>query len=207
VIFHSPWNGFPDVAVQTTVAKLKAHPDYHAAKHADQDAALRVIAEVFKPGKVTDSCDLIVPVLQLDQGKQNMLAIGPRIRRRSILRHFPIEPGVTHWSRCGHSDTWTTHLCRPDRAWATCSYCGRCRHVRLHARKLARLDRTSRRPCRPSHDTRRYFWRHKASAIKGCFCQAAREITRGRNLVTQPWLYTGLFYRAGNAFSGTGAKS
>jgi len=80
VIFRSPWNGFPDVAVQTTVAKLKSHPDYDAAKHGDQDAALRVIAQVFKPGKVTDSCDLIVPVLQLDQGKQNMLAIAYALR-------------------------------------------------------------------------------------------------------------------------------
>jgi hypothetical protein len=80
VIFRSPWNAFPDVAVQTTVAKLKAHPDYDAAKHGDQDAALRVIAQIFKPGKVTDSCDLIVPVLQLDQGKQNMLAIAYALR-------------------------------------------------------------------------------------------------------------------------------
>jgi hypothetical protein len=80
VIFRSPWNGFPDVAVQTTVAKLKAHPDYDAAKHGDQDAALRVIAQIFKPGKVTDSCDLIVPVLQLDAGKQNMLAIAYALR-------------------------------------------------------------------------------------------------------------------------------
>ena len=80
MIFRSPWNGFPDVAVQTTVAKLKSHPDYDAAKLGDQDAALRVIAQVFKPGKVTDSCDLIVPVLQLDAGKQNMLAIAYALR-------------------------------------------------------------------------------------------------------------------------------
>ena len=73
MIFRTPWNAFPDVAVQTTVGKLKSHPDYDAAKAGDQDAALRVIDRVFKPGKVTDSCDLIVPVLQLDQGKQNML--------------------------------------------------------------------------------------------------------------------------------------
>jgi len=80
VIFRTPWNAFPDVAVQTTVAKLKSHPDYEAAKHGDQDAALRVIAQIFKPGKVIDSCDLIVPVLQLDAGKQNMLAIAYALR-------------------------------------------------------------------------------------------------------------------------------
>jgi hypothetical protein len=80
VIFRSPWNGFPDVAVQTTVGKLKSHPDYDAAKSGDQDAALRVIDQVFKPRKLTDSCDLIVPVLQLDQGKQNMLAIAYALR-------------------------------------------------------------------------------------------------------------------------------
>jgi len=80
VIFRSPWNGFPDVEVQTTVSKLKSHPDYDAAKHGDQDAALRVIDQLFKLGKVTDPCDLIVPVLQLDQGKQNMLAIAYALR-------------------------------------------------------------------------------------------------------------------------------
>jgi hypothetical protein len=80
VIFRSPWNGFPDIAVQTTVAKLKSHPDYAAAKSGDQDAALRVIAQIFKPGKVTDSCDLIVPVLQLDAGRQNMLAVAYALR-------------------------------------------------------------------------------------------------------------------------------
>ena len=76
MIFRSPWNGFPDIAVQTTVAKLKSHPDYAAAKSGDQDAALRVIDQIFKPGNVTDSCDLIVPVLQLDAGRQNMLAVA-----------------------------------------------------------------------------------------------------------------------------------
>ena len=80
MIFRTPWNAFPDVAVQTTVGKLKSHPDYDAAKAGDQDAALRVIDRVFKPGKVTDSCDLIVPVLQLDQGKQNMLAVAYALR-------------------------------------------------------------------------------------------------------------------------------
>jgi hypothetical protein len=58
----------------------KSHPDYDAAKVGDQDAALRVIAQVFKPGKVTDSCDLIVPVLQLDAGRQNMLSIAYALR-------------------------------------------------------------------------------------------------------------------------------
>jgi hypothetical protein len=80
LIFRTPWNAFPDITVQTTVGKLKSHPDYHAAKAGDQDAALRVIDQVFKPGKLTDSCDLIVPVLQLDAGRQNMLAVAYALR-------------------------------------------------------------------------------------------------------------------------------
>ena len=32
MIFRTPWNAFPDVAVQTTVAKVKSHPDYDAAR-------------------------------------------------------------------------------------------------------------------------------------------------------------------------------
>jgi hypothetical protein len=76
LIFRTPWNGFPDVTVQTTVPKLKAHPDYAAAKSGNPDAAIRVTNELFKPGKVRDPCDLVVPVLQLDREKQNMLAVA-----------------------------------------------------------------------------------------------------------------------------------
>jgi Phosphoribosyl transferase domain len=76
LIFRTPWDGFPDVTVQTTVPKLKAHPDYAAAKSGNPDAAIRVINQLFKPGKVTDPCDLVVPVLQLDREKQNMLAVA-----------------------------------------------------------------------------------------------------------------------------------
>ena len=93
LIFRTPWNAFPDITVETTVAKLKAHPDYDAAKHGDQDAALRVIGQIFKPGKVTDSCDLIVPVLQLDQGKQNMLAIAYALRFLAVPLGF-IRPSA-----------------------------------------------------------------------------------------------------------------
>jgi hypothetical protein len=81
LIFRTPWNAFPDITVQTTVAKLKAHPDYDAAKSGDQDAALRVIDQLFKSGKLIDSsCDLVVPVLQLDAGRQNMLAVAYAVR-------------------------------------------------------------------------------------------------------------------------------
>src|SRR6202022_5057391 len=40
------------------------------------------------------------------------------------------------------------------------------RDVRLHARKVARLDRTSRRLRDPSDDTRRYFWGTKLAQRK-----------------------------------------
>ena len=88
MIFRTPWNAFPDVAVQTTVRKLKSHPDYDAAKAGDQDAALRVIDRVFKPGKVTDSCDLIVPVLQLVSSLDvtRVRAAGGVSRRRRDIR-------------------------------------------------------------------------------------------------------------------------
>jgi hypothetical protein len=41
LIVRTPWNAFPDITVQTTVAKLKSHPDYGAAKSGGQDAALQ----------------------------------------------------------------------------------------------------------------------------------------------------------------------
>ena len=145
MIFRSPWNAFPDVPVQTTVAKLKSHPDYEAAKHGDQDAALRVIAQVFKPGKVTGSCDLIVPVLQLDQGKQNMLPVAYALR---LGRELGAEVflGISQSNQVSHSGAdaitrnWDNPRFGPHRARAPGRYCGRCRYLRLYARKLARLE-------------------------------------------------------------------
>ena len=114
MIFRTPWNAFPDVAVQTTVGKLKSHPDYDAAKAGDQDAALRVIDRVFKPGKVTDSCDLIVPVLQLDQGKQNMLAVAYALR---LSRELGAEVflGISQSNQVSHTgaDATTRILGQP----------------------------------------------------------------------------------------------
>src|SRR5271166_3329077 len=103
--------------------------------------------------------------------------------------------------------TVVVHVCRPDRAWPPCCDRRRCHHVRLHARKLSWLDRTSRGSRDPGDHTRRYVWRDKACAIKGCFCQAPREISGSRNLVTEPRVYTGLFHGARDTFSDTSANS
>ena len=48
LIFRTSWNAFPDITVQTTVAKLESLSSYDDAKSGDQDAALRVIDQIFK---------------------------------------------------------------------------------------------------------------------------------------------------------------
>ena len=45
-----PWPaGFPDIAIHTTISKLKSHPDYIAAKAGDPIAAVKVAAAAVKP--------------------------------------------------------------------------------------------------------------------------------------------------------------
>jgi hypothetical protein len=45
-----PWPaGFPDIAIHTTISKLKSHPDYGAAKAGDPIAAVKVAAAAVKP--------------------------------------------------------------------------------------------------------------------------------------------------------------
>jgi hypothetical protein len=45
-----PWPaGFPDIAIHTTISKLKSHPDYGAAKAGDPVAAVKVAAAAVKP--------------------------------------------------------------------------------------------------------------------------------------------------------------
>jgi len=41
-----PWNGFPDVLIQTDESSVKQHPDYWAAKTGDATAALRLVQAV-----------------------------------------------------------------------------------------------------------------------------------------------------------------
>src|SRR5208282_519182 len=72
--------------------------------------------------------------------------------------------------------TVVVHVCRPDRAWPPCCDRRRCHHVRLHARKLSWLDRTSRGSRDPGDHTRRYVWRDKACAIKGCLRRKLRRV-------------------------------
>jgi hypothetical protein len=75
-VHRSPWRDFPDVVVQTTIAKLKAHPEYPNAKAGNPEAGIRVVSDLLKPGKVTFQIDAIVPVLQLDANNRNSIPIS-----------------------------------------------------------------------------------------------------------------------------------
>ena len=72
-IYRSPWEDFPDVVVQTTVARLQAQPSYRAAKQGDHEAAREALGPLIKPDKVPWGFDAVVPVAQLDRDHQNAL--------------------------------------------------------------------------------------------------------------------------------------
>lgn len=75
-VYRAPWKDFPDVVVQTTIAKLKAHRDYANAKAGDPESGIRVVSDLLKPGKVKFKIDAIVPVLQFDANKRNWIPIS-----------------------------------------------------------------------------------------------------------------------------------
>lgn len=83
-IFRSPWEDFPDVIVQTTVARLQSQPAYLAAKRGDPAGALAVLQPLLKPGKVPWDFDAVIPVSQYDRGRQNAL---PSTYASLLARH------------------------------------------------------------------------------------------------------------------------
>lgn len=71
-----PWReGFPILFSHTSIASLKKHPDYTAAKeHGDMEAARRLVADKIKPERVRELVNLypdaiVVPVLEKEAGE------------------------------------------------------------------------------------------------------------------------------------------
>ena len=62
-IYRSPWEDFPDVVVQTTVARMQAQPGYGAAKRGDPEAAFEALRPLLKPEKVPWEFDAVIPVI------------------------------------------------------------------------------------------------------------------------------------------------
>jgi hypothetical protein len=92
-IYRLPWGDFPDVVVHTTVAKLKAHPDYALAKAGDPEAGIRLAAELLKPEKVSfPLVDAVVPVVQPDAGRKNAIPVSVAAL---LAQRLGLEPVVT----------------------------------------------------------------------------------------------------------------
>jgi hypothetical protein len=103
-IYRLPWGDFPDVIVHTTVAKLKAHPDYALAKAGDPSAAIRLAAELVKPDKVSvPIVDAVVPVMQPDAGRKNAIPIAVAAL---LARQLGLEPiqDITQTNDVAHTD-------------------------------------------------------------------------------------------------------
>jgi hypothetical protein len=89
-VYRSPWRDFPDVIVQTTIAKLKAHPDYPNAKAGNPEAGIRVVSDLLKPDKVTFQIDAYN---LLPRGNPALIALH-RVKdppRPEIMRPFPAQ--------------------------------------------------------------------------------------------------------------------
>lgn len=84
-IYRSPWDGFPDVIVQTTIAKLRSNRAYAAAKRGDEEAAFELVRGLVKPQKIAFQFDAVVPVAQFDRGWPNAL---PLVYATEIARCF-----------------------------------------------------------------------------------------------------------------------
>jgi len=74
-IFRSPWGDFPDVVVQTTVARMQSQPAYRAAKQGNTEAAREVLGPLVKPRKVPWPFDAVIPVTQFDRDHRNALPL------------------------------------------------------------------------------------------------------------------------------------
>lgn len=75
-VLRVEWGAFPAVVVHSTIAKLKAHPAYAAAKAGDAFAALALVRGIVKPDKVPERVDYVVPVVQVDVGKFNAIPVA-----------------------------------------------------------------------------------------------------------------------------------
>ena len=90
-VHRAPWAEFPDVILHTNGAKLKAHPDYAAAKAGDLASGLKVAEALIRPHKVELDFDVIVPVKQLDTGQYNALPraaafiLAIQLNRKALL--------------------------------------------------------------------------------------------------------------------------
>ena len=73
---RAPWNGFPEVAVHSSIDKLKSLPGYQAAKQGDNRAAARIAAALINPGRLNISIDYVVPVIQVDAGRYNAIPVA-----------------------------------------------------------------------------------------------------------------------------------
>jgi hypothetical protein len=63
LIPRAPWPaGFPDVVIHTTVADRDRHPDYHAAKAGDLDAAARVVGALLCERAVAEIACLLAGI-------------------------------------------------------------------------------------------------------------------------------------------------
>src|ERR1700730_15070791 len=101
-VYRSPWRDFPDVVVQTTIAKLKAHSDYPNAKAGDPESGIRVVSDLLKPAKVTFTIDAIVPVLQLDANKRNSIPISYASLLATELQ-VPVSPNFLQINQVSHT--------------------------------------------------------------------------------------------------------
>lgn len=89
---RTPWRDFPNIAVHTTIAALKAHPAYNDAKIGDLRAAMALVRELANPALFKRATDFVVPVVQLDHEQRwnaLPLALADQISRLNGAKLLP----------------------------------------------------------------------------------------------------------------------
>ena len=113
-VYRSPWRDFPNVAIQTTVHKLRSRPAYEQAKRGAGQAAFEVVQELVKPGKIAFVFDTVVPIMQFDHDKPNAI---PIVYAAALAKHFDayLETGVRQVNVVSHTfaDAQTRILGQP----------------------------------------------------------------------------------------------
>ena len=149
-ICRSPWDGFPDATVQTTIAKLRSNRAYAAAKRGDEEAAFELVRALIKPQKIAFQFDAVVPVAQFNWGWPNAL---PLVYATEIARYFDADLSAIISERSS-----TFFICLP---YMT---------ERSHKRALRPLDRRPRKP--PL-----FLLRHRTAHL-GMIAVRGREVYR-----------------------------
>jgi hypothetical protein len=107
---RTPWPAdFPDVVVHNTVARRDAHPDYHAAKGGEREAATRLASDLLHETAIAEISyfleghqPIIVPIRAIETTGINLI---PDAMARELSQRFnlPMTTDIVQTNTVGHT--------------------------------------------------------------------------------------------------------